>query len=133
MGRAISICGLVPYPVDTTPSQRYRIEQWVPYLEQEGISVDLVPFVDDRLMKILYQPGRWLAKAAALTRALVRCAGRLQRTRQYDVVLVHRAISIAGPAVFERVVAASGARSFSTSTTRSTGCTRRPPTAGSAG
>lgn len=102
---SINVCALVPYAVNTTPSQRFRIEQWIPYLRQDGISVDLVPFADDELMSILHQPGQRLLKATALVRAFCRSAARLRATRRYHVVLVHRAISIAGPALLERVIA----------------------------
>lgn len=104
----ISVCALVPYPVDTTPGRRYRIEQWMPYLESEGISVELVPFVDERLMELLHKPGRRAAKAFAnITRFLRRCADAI-KTRRYDAVLIHRAASIGGPALLERLVASFG-------------------------
>jgi glycosyltransferase involved in cell wall biosynthesis len=104
----ISVCALVPYPPDTTPSQRFRLEQWIPYLQAEGISVDLFPFVDGPLMRLLYQPGRWAAKAAALSKALVRRFADVAAARRYDVVFVHRAVCIIGPAVLERVLPAYG-------------------------
>ena len=41
-GRPLSLCAWVPYPVDSVPGQRFRIEQWKPYLEAEGIAADRV-------------------------------------------------------------------------------------------
>ncbi|MEK6288258.1 MAG: glycosyltransferase family 4 protein [Acidobacteriota bacterium] len=103
-----SVCALVPYPRGTAPSQRFRIEQWLPYLEAQGISVDLVPFADEQLMELLYKPGRRAAKAFAnAIRFLLRCADAT-KTRRYDAVLIHRAACIAGPAVLERLVALFG-------------------------
>jgi glycosyltransferase involved in cell wall biosynthesis len=104
----ISICALVPYPVNTTPSQRFRIEQWLPYLEAQGISVDMVPFADAQLMELLHKPGRRGAKAAANAMRFIRRCAETLRTRRYDAVLIHRAACIAGPALLERVVALSG-------------------------
>src|SRR5215831_1959939 len=109
-GNALSVCALVPYPIGTTPSQRFRIEQWMPYLEAEGISVDVLPFANDRLMALLHKPGRRGAKAIA---GVTRFAGRLAdaiNTRRYDAVLIHRAACIAGPALVERLVALFGRR-----------------------
>lgn len=97
----ISICALVPYPKDTTPSQRFRIEQWMPDLEQRGISVEIVPFLDQRMMSILHKPGHLAAKSAMMIGAFVRRAASVASTMRYDAVLVHRAVCIAGPALFE--------------------------------
>jgi glycosyltransferase involved in cell wall biosynthesis len=100
----ITVCGLVPYPLGSAPSQRFRVEQWLPDLEAAGVHVDLVPFADDHLSRLLREPGRPLAKTwrglGAVGRRLWRCLG----VRRYDAVLVHRAACIMGPALVERVV-----------------------------
>jgi glycosyltransferase involved in cell wall biosynthesis len=106
--REISVCALVPYPVDTVPSQRFRLEQWSPCLQQQGIAVDLLPFVDETLMGLLHCPGRHLWKAAGLIRAFCRRAATLGTVRNYDVVYIHRALCILGPAVLERVLSCFG-------------------------
>lgn len=103
-GCGITACALVPYPLDTAPSQRYRFEQWQPYLRAEGIALDLLPSADDGLLRILYKPGQALAKAAALGQAFWKSFVHLRAARRYDVILVHRAICIGGPAVLERIV-----------------------------
>lgn len=100
----ISVLALVPYPPSTAPSQRFRLEQWIPSLRAEGISVDLVPFADPALMRLLHAPGRAPAKAAASLAALVRRMGLLARVRRHDAVLIHRAAALAGPALLERLL-----------------------------
>jgi glycosyltransferase involved in cell wall biosynthesis len=100
----ISVCALVPYPPNTTPSQRFRIEQWMPYLKEAGITVDLRPFVDEELMRILHQPVSPMAKAAHFARALARRCSEVAGAHRYDAVLVHRGACIAGPAFLERLV-----------------------------
>jgi glycosyltransferase involved in cell wall biosynthesis len=94
----------MPYPPDSAPSQRFRLEQWRPLLQEQGIDVDLFPFVHHELMALLHQPGRLVSKAAALSRAFLRRAARLGTVRNYDVVYIHRALCILGPAVLERVL-----------------------------
>jgi|ERR1041384_2089929 glycosyltransferase involved in cell wall biosynthesis len=102
----LSVCALVPYPPDTTPSQRFRIEQWMPYLESKSIAVDLVPFADQKLMAMLHKPGRQGAKAVAGISRFLRRVGEAVGTRRYDAVLIHRAACIAGPATIERLIVA---------------------------
>jgi len=100
----ISVCALVPYPVDTTPSQRFRIEQWLPYLKQRGVSVDMYPFADENLLSLMRQPGRRAAKAGVSLYRFGRHFFNVAAITRYDVVLIHRAACIAGPAVLERLI-----------------------------
>src|SRR5262249_21176390 len=67
-----------------------------------------IPFADERLMKTLYQPGRYAAKATGLLRAFLRSFLRVARVRDYDAVLVFRTIAIAGPALLERMIPTLG-------------------------
>lgn len=101
--RPISALALVPYPLDRAPSQRYRLEQWQPHLAAQGIAIQFAPFADERLYERLYRPGNPIAKGLSLARCLIGSAAGLRRVRQHDVVLIHRAISIVGPAILERI------------------------------
>src|SRR5262245_40516516 len=103
-GESISICGLVPYPVGRVPGQRYRIEQWAPFLEQEGIKIDLLPFADEKLADGLYEPGRIAAKSMGMVTAFVRRFNHIALIRRYDAVFIHRTACLGGPAVIERFV-----------------------------
>ncbi|MFY9607522.1 MAG: glycosyltransferase family 4 protein [Blastocatellia bacterium] len=107
MKTPIRVLGLVPYPLGRTPSQRYRIEQWQPYLEREGISLDLSPFATEGLMRVLYRRGHLSSKAWGLAGAFTRRFLHLAHLGRYDAVLVHRAACLAGPALLERAIALS--------------------------
>ena len=104
----VSVCALVPYPPGTTPSQRYRIEQWRPYLEAQGITIELYPFADEHLMELLHKPGRRAAKALANVNRFARRFVEATTTRHYDAVFIHRAACIAGPSLLERLVVLFG-------------------------
>jgi glycosyltransferase involved in cell wall biosynthesis len=94
----------VPYPPDTTPSQRFRIEQWKAALEESRIRVRLAPFADGRLMSLLHQPGHIAQKIAGTIAGFVRQAGAVARAGQVDVILIHRTACLAGPALLERLL-----------------------------
>ena len=102
--RAIELIAFVPYPPDTTPSQRFRIEQWSPALEQVGIRVSLAPFADARLMSLLYQPGRTAQKIAGVIAGFTRQLGRVAGAGRGDAILIHRTACLAGPALLERML-----------------------------
>src|SRR5688572_19076891 len=101
----LSVCALVPYSLGSTPSQRFRLEQWAPLLQADGIDVDLRPFADERLMQVLHRPGRQASKAWQTLRASLRRFQVMRDLDAYDVVVVHRAALLAGPAILERLIA----------------------------
>jgi glycosyltransferase involved in cell wall biosynthesis len=103
-GRAIELIAFVPYPPDTTPSQRFRIEQWRGVLDELGVRVRLAPFADLRLMSLLYQPGRAAQKIAGMVAGFVRQARNVATAGRADAILIHRAACLAGPALLERVL-----------------------------
>ena len=94
----------VPYPLGRAPGQRYRIEQWSPYLQERGIEVVFEPFADERLAKSLYERGRWTAKAAGMAAGLWRRFGEAWRAGEYDAVLLQREAALVGPAWSERLL-----------------------------
>jgi glycosyltransferase involved in cell wall biosynthesis len=98
------LAALVPYPLDTTPSQRFRLEQWRPWLRDHGLDIDLFPFADRRLIGVLYAAGHATVKAAAFAGAFWRRVALLPKLARYDAVVVHRAACLAGPALVERMV-----------------------------
>src|SRR5215467_2077595 len=89
--REISVCVMVPYPPDIAPSQRYRVEQWIPHLLEQGISINLLPAINQDLMRLLNKPGHNLEKAAMTMAGLPRRVIEALSVRKYDAVLIHRA------------------------------------------
>jgi glycosyltransferase involved in cell wall biosynthesis len=103
-GRPIEIVALVPYPPGTTPSQRFRIEQWRGPLEESGIRVRLAPFADLRLMKLLYEPGRLAEKMAGMVAGCARRLADVATAGRGDAILIHRAAWLGGPALLEQLL-----------------------------
>jgi glycosyltransferase involved in cell wall biosynthesis len=106
--QSLSVCALAPYPPGTTPSQRYRIEQWMPYLAAGGIRVDIFPFANNELLEHLHRPGFRVSTANRIIWRSLRRLVDVVGTRRYDAILIHRAVSIVGPAWFERLAACMG-------------------------
>lgn len=102
------ICAWVPYPIGISPGQRYRLEQWTPYLERNGIKVAFFPFANPGLLKILHQPDAIPSKVFGLSRAVVHRISHFLAAQRYDAVVIHRAACLAGPALFERMLHLTG-------------------------
>ncbi|MEZ5308600.1 MAG: glycosyltransferase family 4 protein [Pyrinomonadaceae bacterium] len=106
--KKIRICALVLDPYDTSPGQRFRIEQWEPYLNEKGIEIDYFPFTDENLRKILYQPGQFGGKIFGMLKAFARRIRDVFRAGEYDAVFLYRAASMFGPALLERYLKIRG-------------------------
>ncbi len=92
---------LVPYPLGKAPSQRFRFEQYFSQLEKAGHTWKVSPFLDDKAWDIIYKPGHWYSKFAAITRGFWRRKKQMLTLKKYDFVFVHREIVPIGPPIFE--------------------------------
>jgi glycosyltransferase involved in cell wall biosynthesis len=108
--RALRVLALVPYPLREAPGQRYRIEQWAPYLKERNIEVHFEPYADPTLGRILYSRGRYLTKSIGMIRAWLRRIRTAWRAAEFDVVFLHREAALLGPAWIERLVRARNPR-----------------------
>ncbi len=93
-----------------SPGQRFRFEQYVGYLREQGIECDvsfLLSSEDDRLF---YAPGRRREKAVMAGRALAQRLFESTRSflARYDAVYIYREAFFAGPPLIERRLARAG-------------------------
>lgn len=97
---------LLPYPYDTAPSQRFRLEQWQQPLRTHGVELELHHLIDDRstVQGVQARPPR-AAAVATLLGATARRAAQLAVGRAPDVWVLHREATMVGPAVLERLAA----------------------------
>ena len=100
----IKICALVLDPYDTSPGQRFRIEQWEPYLKEAGIEIDYFSFTDEKLRSVLYTDGNLIPKVAGMLKAFAKRTAKVFGASKYDAVFLYRATSMFGPAMLERIL-----------------------------
>ncbi len=100
----MKVLAWVPYPLGQAPGQRYRIEQWSPYLRELGIEVTFQPFAGAALARALYERGRWSTKAIGMAAGLARRMAQAWHAARYDAVFLHREAALIGPALPERVL-----------------------------
>jgi glycosyltransferase involved in cell wall biosynthesis len=102
------ILALVPSLYDTSPGQRFRMEQWAPLLSRWNIEIDFHPFECEELHSVLYKPGNIGRKLRLVARAFARRAALLRPVRDYDAVYVFREAALLGPPLFEQWVYGHG-------------------------
>lgn len=104
----MKVLAWVPQEVDTSPGQRFRIEQWEPYLRAEGIQIEYSSFADARLAALLKRKGEFLRKTSGVLESMARRLGDAWRAREFKLVYVFREGALLGPAIAERALAWAG-------------------------
>jgi len=92
----------VPYPIEGA-SNRFRVEQYIPYLEGLGISCAVKPFVSSRFYRILYLKGHFAQKIFHFILCTISRAADTIRAMRYDVIFIHREFYPVGPPIMERL------------------------------
>ena len=95
----------VPYPLHSAPSQRFRVEQYLPYLSPDIFSYTVCSFLDIGTWNIFYEKGHGLKKISGIIKGYFRRFGHLFRSMRADYVFILREASPLGPPVFEWVLA----------------------------
>lgn len=102
------VLAIVPSMFDTSPGQRFRIEQWEPELRKRGVEIICEPFESAELHECLYLRGHMVRKASLILHAFRRRFSLLPKIRQFDAVYLFREAALLGPAILERQLAKSG-------------------------
>lgn len=108
-GCRLRVLFLTRYPV-AGASSRYRVYQYLPYLEADGITLEVQSFMDDALYALSFSPGRTGAKLARSLLAVARRLRVLMRFRSFDVIYMQRELLPFGPPWIERFLKARGVR-----------------------
>ena len=91
---------IVPYPTEG-PSNRYRVEQYLPFLKDNGISYCLRPFITSKFYKMLYSKGNRLKKTAYFLLGYIKRLTDIVRAINYDIIFIHIEAFPFGPPFFE--------------------------------
>src|ERR687885_1852618 len=102
------VLAVVPSLYDTSPGQRFRMEQWAPRLRTYGIDVRFAPFETPSLHAVLYRAGHVAQKAFRIAEAFARRAALLREARGFDAVYIFRVAALLGPAFVEWWIGRSG-------------------------
>jgi glycosyltransferase involved in cell wall biosynthesis len=102
------VLAMVPALYDTSPGQRYRIEQWQPLLRERDVEIVHEPFESEELHSLLYKSGNLPRKLALVSHAIGRRLRSMKSVREFDLVYLFREAALLGPAWFERWIHSSG-------------------------
>lgn len=104
----MKVLAIVPSIYDSSPGQRFRLEQWEPLLKEKGINITYSPFETEELQQILYQNGNTLRKIQAVAKNMNRRRSEVKSLAGFDLVYVFREAALLGLPWFERRIGGSG-------------------------
>ncbi len=87
-----------------SPSQRFRIEQYLAYLKQHGYSFHFSYLLSEEDDKVYYSAGKLPAKMAIILKSIFKRVSEIFRAGKYDLVFVQREAFMLGTAFFEKTI-----------------------------
>lgn len=102
---------LVQHRLDRSPGQRFRFEQYVPYLEAHGFECHFSPLLPTPAHdQAFYGPGQYVAKAGILLNSWRTRLADWRRAHEFDAVVVYREAIYTGQTIFEKLIKQRGVK-----------------------
>ena len=87
-----------------SPGQRYRFEQYIKDLENEGVHCTLRFLLNEKDDHLFYSKGNYIQKARILIRSYYQRMRHLREAKNYDLVFIYREALVTGSLFFERAL-----------------------------
>jgi glycosyltransferase involved in cell wall biosynthesis len=104
-GKPIRVLALSPIPEEGAGC-RFRIAQFIPYLESVGFEVTLDSLFTPEFFRLVYKPRNYLRKAVTFAALSLKRLDALREVARFDLIFLYRELFPLGPALIERVLAA---------------------------
>jgi len=101
---------IAPHRLNRAPSQRFRFEQYIYHLTENGYKCEFSPLVSKNDDRIFYSKGHFFKKFLLFIKYFLRRTKDVIRSHNYDIVYIQREMFFLGPAFFEFMLRFSKAR-----------------------
>lgn len=99
---------LVAHRPGRSPGQRFRFEQYLDYLKQNGFECHVSFLINEKDDVIFYAKGKYLSKARFLIKSLFQRWNDLKKIHDYDLVFFYREAHMLGITWFEKKIKKAG-------------------------
>lgn len=93
-----------------SPGQRFRFEQYLDYLEENGYEWELSNIISEKDDVLLYQKGKYLQKAIIGFKSWLKRWKDARRANDFDIIFIFREALLTGSSLFERKFSQSTAK-----------------------
>ena len=101
----MKILFIAPYPAGESPSQRYRMEHYLPAIKDHSISFSYKTFIGESTWKVLFQRGHSVKKIGGFVLGFLKRGLQIFSLWKYDYIYIHREATPVGPPFFEWIAA----------------------------
>ncbi len=95
---------------DRSPAQRFRFEQYLPFLKEKGFDYDFSFLISESDDKVFYQPGNFFTKSYIFFKSFFRRLNDVLRANKYDLIFIQREAFMTGVTFFEKLFKHSKAK-----------------------
>lgn len=95
---------------DRSPGQRFRFEQYLDYLENNGFQIDISILLNEEDDMTFYSKGNYPKKALLLKKQIKQRQQDARRADEYDIIFIYRDALPTGTIKYEKKFAASKAK-----------------------
>lgn len=93
-----------------SPSQRFRFEQYLDFLKNEGWQYDFSYLISEEADKVFYKKGHFFQKIFIIINGFFKRLKDVNKASEYDIVFIQREAFITGTTYFEKKFAKSKAK-----------------------
>ena len=87
---------------DQAPAQRFRFEQYLEFLSQNGVECTYSNLLKESDYRFFYKKGNFLKKISIVSRSFFKRYRELRKISEYDIVFIQREAIMLGTSFFER-------------------------------
>src|ERR1700742_323496 len=101
---------IAPHRPGRSPGQRFRFEQYLSFLEQNGFACELSFIITEADDKLLYKKGHYIQKYLIHRRAIQKRKLDAARANAFDIIFIFREALVTGSTQFEKLFRKSKAK-----------------------
>ena len=101
---------ILPHRIDRSPGQRFRIEQYLKFLEQNGYEFTVSNIISKEDDKIFYNAGHYFSKFRIFFNSFLHRLKDVKRANDFDIIFIYREAIMLGNTYIERKVSKSKAK-----------------------
>jgi glycosyltransferase involved in cell wall biosynthesis len=90
------------YPKDKVPGQRFRFEQYLDYLTENGFNITFSNLLSENDHALYYKKGNYFKKAMLVLKSIVKRYNQVRTASKYDIIFIFREGFFLGSSYFER-------------------------------
>lgn len=94
--------------LDRAPNQRFRFEQYLSYLKDNGFDCEVSYILDEKADAVFYKSGQFFKKLMIFFKAFTIRRKDVSRAKQFDLIFICREAFLIGTTYFERQFVKSG-------------------------